>query len=65
MLQDGNQIAKQQWVQQNAYNKKGNLRKVVRERERERERERTLLCPYFHHKTSNVNAGLLLNRLLL
>ena len=26
MLQDGNQIAKQQWVQQNAYNKKGNLR---------------------------------------
>ena len=27
MLQDGNQNAKQQWVQQNAYNKKGNLRK--------------------------------------
>ena len=63
MLQDGNQNAKQQWVQQNAYNKKGNLRKV--ERERERERERALLCHYFHHKTSNVNAGLLLNRLLL
>ena len=59
MLQDGNQNAKQQWVQQNAYNKKGNLRKV------ERERERALLCHYFHHKTSNVNAGLLLNRLLL
>lgn len=57
MLQDGNQNAKQQWVQQNAYNKKGNLRKV--------ERERALLCHYFHHKTSNVNAGLLLNRLLL
>ena len=37
MLQDGNQNAKQQWVQQNAYNKKGNLRKVERERERERE----------------------------
>ena len=35
MLQDGNQNAKQQWVQQNAYNKKGNLRKVERERERE------------------------------
>nr|POE87064.1 hypothetical protein CFP56_75150 [Quercus suber] len=28
MLQDGNQNAKQQWVQQNAYNKKGNLGKV-------------------------------------
>ena len=35
MLQDGNQNAKQLWVQQNAYNKKGNLRKAERERERE------------------------------
>ena len=33
--------------------------------EREREREITLLCHYFHHKTSNVNAGLLLNRLFV
>ena len=39
MLQDGNQNAKQLWVQQNAYNKKGNLR----ERERERERENSFV----------------------